>query len=78
MLMDIQMPEVDGIEATQIIRNLEQNTGKHIPIVALTAHAMVGCQEKYLGNGMDDYLPKPINRDHLKNILIKYLTSVCP
>lgn len=75
VFMDIQMPEVDGIEATQTIRNLEQNTGKHIPIIALTAHAMVGCQEKYLGNGMDDYLPKPINRDHLKNILIKYLTN---
>ncbi len=74
VLMDIQMPEVDGIEATQIIRNLEQNTEKHIPIIALTAHAMVGCQEKYLGNGMDDFLSKPINKDHLQNILIKYLT----
>ena len=62
VLMDVQMPEMGGIEATAIIRNRERTSGKHQRIVALTAHAMSGDRERYLSAGMDGYLPKPIDR----------------
>jgi signal transduction histidine kinase/ligand-binding sensor domain-containing protein/DNA-binding response OmpR family regulator len=65
VLMDVQMPEMDGFETTAAIRARERQTGGHIPIVAMTAHAMKGDQERCLKAGMDSYISKPIGADQL-------------
>ena len=61
VLMDVQMPEMDGFDATRAIRSQEQNTGKHLPIIAMTAHAMKGDQDRCRESGMDDYVAKPVS-----------------
>jgi CheY-like chemotaxis protein/two-component sensor histidine kinase len=65
VLMDDIMPEMTGVEAVKIIRTEEKQTGLHLPIIAMTANAMMGDREKYLAGGMDGYVSKPIDRDQL-------------
>lgn len=65
VLMDIQMPEMDGLEATRRIREEERKTGHHVPIIAMTAQAMIGDRERCLESGMDAYVVKPIHAQQL-------------
>jgi signal transduction histidine kinase/DNA-binding response OmpR family regulator len=73
ILMDLQMPEMDGFEATTSIREREKESGNRVPIVALTAHAMKGDREKCLAGGMDGYLTKPIRPAELDDVLDSYV-----
>lgn len=76
ILMDINMPELDGIETAKRIIEKEMIKGKaHTPIVALTAHALKGAEQKFLEAGMDDYISKPIDLEELKRVLYRYLKS---
>ncbi|MGD8264324.1 MAG: response regulator [Desulfobacterales bacterium] len=69
ILMDVQMPEMDGLEATKVVREHELTTGAHIPIIAMTAHAVKGDRERCLEAGMDEYISKPIDSDKLFDII---------
>ncbi|MEW4452951.1 ATP-binding protein [Bremerella sp. JC817] len=69
VLMDLEMPEMDGSQATNAIRQWEQENGRRTPIVAMTAHALSGAREQCLAAGMDDYLSKPIQPDRIKQLL---------
>ncbi len=69
ILMDVQMPEMGGMEATAAIRAKERTTGRHIPIIALTAHALSGDRERCLAGGMDGYVSKPLSSSELKNAI---------
>jgi CheY-like chemotaxis protein/HPt (histidine-containing phosphotransfer) domain-containing protein len=72
VLMDVQMPEMDGFEATRLIRERQGATGEYIPIVAMTAHAMKGDRDKCLAAGMDDYISKPIRDADLFSVIEKF------
>jgi CheY-like chemotaxis protein len=76
VLMDVQMPDMDGLEATAVIREQERQCGSHLPIIALTAHAMKGDQERCLASGMDDYISKPINAQTLSAVISRVLDGV--
>ena len=72
VLMDCQMPEMDGYEATQVIRANEKSTGQRIPILAMTANAMLDDRDKSLKTGMDYHISKPINAQRFAEILLRW------
>jgi len=78
ILMDVQMPEMGGFEATALIRQKEESTGRHIPIIAMTAHAMAGDRERCLDAGMDDYLAKPVAAAALLEMVAQYGSKPSP
>lgn len=73
VLMDVQMPEMNGFDVTRALRLSEQKTGRHVPVIAVTAHAMEGSREECLAAGMDDYMTKPIDRRRVKEVLASWL-----
>jgi PAS domain S-box-containing protein len=75
VLMDVQMPEMDGLESTRRIREWEMQNGQHIPIIAMTAHAMAGDRERCIDAGMDDYVSKPLEPRVLFNAIERWLQS---
>ncbi|MCA9133989.1 MAG: response regulator, partial [Planctomycetales bacterium] len=78
ILMDVQMPVLDGLQATQSIRRLEQASGHHTPIVAMTARALKGDRNRCLAAGMDDYISKPVRRSELYRVLCNLGSPASP
>jgi two-component system cell cycle response regulator DivK len=74
IFVDISLPDIDGVEVTHRLK--ESPESSHVPIVALTANAMVGDREKYLASGCDGYLPKPLTRASLREALAEFLPGV--
>jgi two-component system, sensor histidine kinase and response regulator len=78
ILMDVQMPELDGLEATRLIRDHERHSGRHVPIIAMTAHAMKGDRARCLAVGMDEYVAKPVRERQLLMALRSVLGDEVP
>jgi len=78
ILMDVQMPKMDGFQTTRLIRAREMQTGLHLPIIAMTAHAMKEDREKCLAVGMDDYIAKPLNVKHLSETVSRVMSLLSP
>ena len=78
ILMDVQMPRMDGLAATTAIRAAETGSGRRVPIVAVTAHAMKGDRELCIRVGMDDYLTKPVNLSDLRATIRKWTAPASP
>jgi PAS domain S-box-containing protein len=76
ILMDVQMPEMDGLAATRLIRQAEKSGDRHVPIIAMTAHAMSGDRQRCLEAGMDDYLSKPIRITELEDIMARAIEGM--
>ncbi|MFC2166601.1 response regulator [Acidobacteriota bacterium] len=76
VLMDVQMPEMDGLETTHFIRNKEKESGSHLPIIALTAHVLKGDKERFMEVGMDDYLSKPLQPGQLIETIDKWMKKI--
>jgi signal transduction histidine kinase/DNA-binding response OmpR family regulator len=72
IFMDVQMPDMDGLEATRAIRENEKGSGTHVPIIAMTAHAMAGDEERFRRAGMDEYVSKPVKSEELTALLKRY------
>jgi CheY-like chemotaxis protein len=78
VLMDVQMPEMGGLECTVRIRDREQTTGSHLPIIAMTAHTMEEDEARCLAAGMDAYLSKPLEPDHFLDVIERHLLTSSP
>jgi CheY-like chemotaxis protein len=78
VLMDVQMPEMDGFECTAIVRQRERGTGVRLPIIAMTAHAMKGDAGRCLAAGMDAYVSKPIHPETLFDVVDRYSAAGSP
>jgi CheY-like chemotaxis protein len=75
VLMDCQMPEMDGFQATRAVRAWERDSGGHVPIIAMTAQAMKGDRERCIAAGMDDYLSKPVHLEELRHAIDRWLVN---
>ncbi len=78
IFMDCQMPVMDGYQATETIRRLEESSGLHVPVIAMTANAMIGDREKCLKAGMDDYISKPLKPERLRYIIEQWVNMDKP
>jgi CheY-like chemotaxis protein len=76
VLMDVEMPEMGGLQATQSIRQRESGSDRHVPIIAMTAHAMKGDREKCLAAGMDGYVAKPVRKQQLYEVLVSFFPEL--